>query len=309
MDDKFQKITDLVANVMEAYTAALFIADPLGENLALFRHSSLSKKIYSHCLLKSGDGLIGWVFLEQKKLLASNFERDTTTLKIYKKDEKIKSLMALPLASRKGVLFVDSKKSYSFSEEKEKIFMQLADIASTLIKDQEMIVESFFMGKALTAFSRIEEYLRFNTEPDLSRVAAMFEDGFKLSHLFIVIPGLLVFSHINGSGAQKSISTTHAFEFYSADGLLGWCLKNRKKIIKKRISANKQFLLKSDEEFGDINNFLGIPIINFGKKSGVLGVVRDKPMEDGLPFQEDMWSSKEIDIMEKIGKMLLHNMT
>ena len=88
-----QELIYMTSNVMEGYTVALFLnRDGDNENIYLHAYDSFCKEIVNDCFLQSGEGLIGWVYRQQKSVVANNFERDTSTLKIYKKDEKIKSL-------------------------------------------------------------------------------------------------------------------------------------------------------------------------------------------------------------------------
>ncbi|MEJ2689031.1 MAG: hypothetical protein P8130_03615, partial [Deltaproteobacteria bacterium] len=63
---------------------ALFVADKERENcLRLFYHDSFSKNINVNCTLDKGEGLISWVYREQKPLVVNNFDNDTSTLKFY----------------------------------------------------------------------------------------------------------------------------------------------------------------------------------------------------------------------------------
>ncbi len=137
--ESIRDIIFLVSNVMEGYSVALFVADKEGENcLRLFCYDSFSKNIEKDCRLEKGEGLIGWVYREQKPLVVNNFDNDTSTLRLYTKNEDIKSFMAVPLPYKKGVLCVDSKKSYVFTEEKEKIFKQISIVIAKNIKKIEI---------------------------------------------------------------------------------------------------------------------------------------------------------------------------
>ena len=134
---------ELISNIMETYTTTLFLAgDREGDTLFLHSFYSLGKNIKKNCKVMSGEGIIGWVYREQKSVLATYFDkRDATTLKFYELDEDIKSLIAIPLPEKYGVLCIDSKKSYVFTEEKEKILKQMAHILFSLMKVENEISE------------------------------------------------------------------------------------------------------------------------------------------------------------------------
>ena len=96
IENKLKNLIELISNVMEAYTAAIFINDGSGF-LNLFIYESFSRDIIKGVRIEEGKGIIGWVSREKKNVLAKHFERDTTTLKFYNRDEEIKSLLATPL--------------------------------------------------------------------------------------------------------------------------------------------------------------------------------------------------------------------
>ncbi len=132
-----KNLIDLVGNVTEAYTSALFLVDennPGQLNLEVYH--SLSNNIIPDASITFKQGLIGWVAKNERATHATNFDRDTTTLKFYSKDEKIKSFAAAPVfvgGRVVGVLSVDSKKQYLFTAKEIKILDDFAEAASGVI--------------------------------------------------------------------------------------------------------------------------------------------------------------------------------
>ena len=57
----------------------------------------------------------------------AQFDRDTRNLKLYLRDEGIKSFMAVPVGDA-GVLCVDSKRNYVFTEKNQKILQDFARV-------------------------------------------------------------------------------------------------------------------------------------------------------------------------------------
>ena len=122
----------MVANVYDAHTAALFIQQPHSNILELVAKESLSRQIVPDCIIRPGEGLLGWVARENRRLHITRFDRDTRTLGIYAKDVDIKALLAAPLPEGRGVLMVDSRNRHAFPEKKQKILEDFAAVARDL---------------------------------------------------------------------------------------------------------------------------------------------------------------------------------
>jgi signal transduction protein with GAF and PtsI domain len=118
-------LVELVSNVTEAYTTALFIADNQKRMLRLWRFYSLSDNVNKNATIPFGDGPIGLVAETKKDFdLAKFAERDTGLLKLYIKNESIKSFFAVPILDKDGVLegviAFDSKKNFVFANKDQK---------------------------------------------------------------------------------------------------------------------------------------------------------------------------------------------
>lgn len=137
LDEEILKIVRLAANVMDSFTSALFLVDEKrGDILRLKSHQSLSSSIIPSAEFPIGHGLVGWVAKTGKSTQASNFKGDSATLKFYGKDEEIKSFAASPVFEGDrviGVLCVDSKQNYVFTEKMGKILDGFAETLSGVI--------------------------------------------------------------------------------------------------------------------------------------------------------------------------------
>ncbi|MDA8163871.1 MAG: hypothetical protein M0017_02395 [Desulfobacteraceae bacterium] len=287
---KLSQYLDVVTNVMEAYTAALFtVADPQEKTLKIFSCRSFSKKIDPSCLLAPGEGFVSWVHREQKSVLVKNFDRSTTTLKFYREDEEIKSLLAVPLPDKEGVLYVDSKKSYRFTEEKEKICHQLAITALALIRGEQEEAEKRVVDNLLGLSDEMDELLGREGARE-----ALLRDGLEivsrrlgLDFAFFVVPEEVVHYCQPGARAGHYIHRTVPPSSFSRDGLLGWSIKNRKKIVREKISGAKSFVLNKEESLGPFANFVGVPLsLPGGTKKGGVGLIRPPAAT---------WHAREVD--------------
>jgi hypothetical protein len=90
---RINEFIELISNIMESYTTTLFLADDSdGGELTLYYFYSLSKNIKKDCKVQSGEGIIGWVFREQKSVLASYFDKRNE--KWISKEKKTISLLS-----------------------------------------------------------------------------------------------------------------------------------------------------------------------------------------------------------------------
>jgi hypothetical protein len=270
---------DLVCNVMEAYTAALFAVENEEEKIIkIFSYRSFSKNIDGECCLSPGEGFVSWVQREQKSVLVNHFERSTTTLKFYKQDEEIKSLLAVPLPEQEGVLYVDSKKSYRFTEEREKICRQMAVTALALIRAEREGAIKRVLDNMLSFSGEMDMLLlREQTREGLLREALeILGRRLDLDFAFFVVPEEIV--HYCQQGIRKGsyIHRTSPPVSFSRDGLLGWSIKNGKKIVREKIvPTTKSFVLHKEESLGPFANFVGVPLFLPGaKRKGGVGLIK-----------------------------------
>jgi diguanylate cyclase (GGDEF)-like protein len=132
--DIFSLVT-LVSNVMEAYSACLFLENKPRKIFQLTAVHSLSPHIISNASIKTGQGFMGWVLENNAPLSIDQFNKDTVVLGYYSRDEDIKSFMAAPLPTTmtRGALAVDGKKQWSFNNKSQKILAGFAQQFAYLV--------------------------------------------------------------------------------------------------------------------------------------------------------------------------------
>ena len=298
---RVQAFIDLVCNVMEAYTVALFLVDEKEEKgVKLYCCRSFSKQIDWDRRIFPGEGIVGWVYREQKPIPAHYFERSTTTLRFYKKNEEIKSLLAVPLPMGTGVLYVDTKRSYTFTEEKEKILSHMALTAFSLIESVKEKEETKKISKLLKISNDIDEILSKKGERKeiLVKGSEIIGKGMGLSTVLFVVPDHVVMCCEADAGIKKFNQREFGLNFFSYDGLLGWCIKREKKLVREKIIENRErsFILNKDESLGFFSNFLGIPMI-----------IPNTPLKGGLGLVKkgvERWEKREIDTVSQLAQRL-----
>lgn len=298
MEKKINSFIELISNIMEAYTVILFLADEKNKSvLHLSSYCSLSRSLKNKCTIVSGEGIVGWVLKENKPVLASHFDkRDATTLKFYKKDENIKSLLTIPLPEKYGVLYVDSKKSYIFTEEKEKILMQMSNVLFSVLKSEKEIKEKKLLEFLLTLSLNANELLSSNVNKNIfvEDFLNFFCDRLYLNSVIFVIEDEAVYwcSILK----KKSNFEKIKYDFFDKYGFAGWVLKNKKELYLDNISSSdKSFIINKKENSYDFNNFLGFPLFYKDKrKNGVICFVKRN---------KEKWIVKEKKTVEFISQL------
>ena len=118
----------IICSVFDAYSAVLFLPESEGEHkLASF--FSLGDRILSPEEADPGKGLAGWIARNRRPLLVPNFDQSKSRLGYYQSDEEknIKAFMGCPVPGG-GVLCVDSKRQYSFSDKDHKILQLFSEL-------------------------------------------------------------------------------------------------------------------------------------------------------------------------------------
>ncbi len=288
---------ELISNIMEAYTTCLFLAsEDDRESVTLFSSYSLSNNIKKKCTIKKGEGIIGWVLREQKSVVATYFDkRDATTLKFYDKNEEIKSFLAIPLPVKNGILCVDSKKSYIFTEEKEKILIQMSDILVSIIYSEQEIIEKNIINSLLSLSLDFDEIII------KTKIKKLFiKDFFYLliNKLDLYIGIFLIEDELINIGYCQNKNIIFKNIIYDKEidnsGFVNWIINNNKELfIEKTDKGNNFFVLNKNSKL-EFDNFLGFPINDKNNKKGVLLYIKKS---------NDIWTFKEKNTLKVLSNL------
>lgn len=125
----YKHVLALVCSVFDAYSAVLFLPEEDGKRHRLAASFSLGKNIHQDAVAMPGQGLVGVIIQNREPLLPTDFDLSRVNLGYYDPDseEHIKAFMGYPIPTG-GVLCVDSKRQYSFSEKDFKILQLFAEL-------------------------------------------------------------------------------------------------------------------------------------------------------------------------------------
>lgn len=283
------QLAGLIANVTEAYTVAIFLADESEKTLRVGGLHTLSRDFIQDSRIAYGAGLVGWTAENGVRISVCPFERDATTLLYYGRDQDLKSFIAVPILDRHdkllGVISCDSKKSYAFAKITEKILLDCAGQAATILG----LVKEVGSARKPTGRPRediltktLENLWDIDDEPGLLKFSA------NLPRELVKRDALVVMTTAEGGvgeGNFYSSSTESRIEHR----LLELVCKHKKVICGRRsVHALPVDDIKQ-------RSFLSVPFHALGREAGSLNLL-SKPY--------DAFSAGEIGALERIAKVV-----
>ena len=283
-DREIQGLIDIICNTTEAFTAALFLAPHADEPLTLHAWQSLSRNINKFVKIEPGDGLVGWVHKNGKAVNVNKFDRDTRNLLFYLIDESIKSFMAVPLPEINGVLVVDSKQRYVFTEKSQKILDQFGKALTEMYKRHRFLDGLSGVSEELEFKTELEETLvhRLGNEDIMDKVLGLIREfsGARAAFLTAVPPGDPERYFIIGSDSEVDIGLDRG-RFNLDHGLAGWIMLKRQalRLDRSRAEGKRSFVFDTEENLRDFPAFAGYPLVWGNKIRGGLMLVGTKAFE------------------------------
>ena len=265
-DNEIQGLIELVSNTTEAYTAALFLASENGQPLKIVAHQSLSRNINPQVLIGPGDGLIGWVSKNKKPVNVNKFDQDTRRLLFYRIDESIKSFMAVPLIEFDGVLAVDSKQRYVFTEKSQKILSQFGQVIEMALKRIQVNEEGRRRAEAMNFLNELEGTLYHPDQPAqyLRRTTSLLRKYVGADACFLA--GILPDDPEHYQLIAHDTHRTYRLRkdlFKTDRGLMGWVMRERMPLImeRARLGTDKSYIFYPEEPFHNFAAFAGLPLV------------------------------------------------
>ncbi len=291
------QLAGLIANVTEAYTAAIFLASdevlPGARNgqqsLSVEGVHTLSREFVHQAKIGFGRGLVGWTAENKVRISVCPFEHDATTLGYYHLDQDLKSFIAVPILNAKdellGVISCDSKKSYAFAKIAEKILVECAAQAASVI---ELVDRGHTKESKTRVVSNDSIDLALNTLRQFSSEDALLSAAAKLPADLISRDALVVMTTQEGGVGAGKFYTSSAEERIG-HRLLDLVCRHKKILCKER---SVHALPVDDIKH---RSFLSIPFHVLEKEAGSLNLL-SQPSQD--------FSTTEIIALEKVAVVL-----
>ena len=270
------ELVQLVSTATEAYTTAFFLADNQRQLLRLWSFYSLGDNVIAEASIPFGVGPIGLVAENMKPFDLTKFsERDSSLLRLYSRNEDIKSFFAVPVMrgdSLEGVLCIDSKKAFVFANKDQKLLAlfakQFADLVNNVRVKEFVDIEASdidylrrFCGEIASADS-VKSILKLTmdstvqlVECDSRFICLRMGDG---SGKYRVE---LVHSHRNVQGTV----------FSDQDGLAGRVIRGKDPLLLTNRKADfGSYVFTYAKSVGRVRSFLGVPLL---AGNDVLGLI------------------------------------
>ena len=274
-DIHIQSLIDIISNTTEAYSTVLFLKDGTRDSLVLYAYQSLSRNIDESVVIGPGEGLIGWVHKNGKPVNIDQFERDTRRLLFYRADESIKSFMAVPLPDHRGVLAVDSKQRYVFTEKNHKILHQFGQALGFALERLELAESGRRSESGHSFLVDLENVLNQSKRPSKSLASALElirrYSGASACFLAIASPMDQHRYYILEYDSEQNIRLPQN-GLSSDKGLAGWVMQKKQPLIleKARLDSEKSFIFFREEPIKNLATFAGFPCLWAGKLRGAL---------------------------------------
>jgi diguanylate cyclase (GGDEF)-like protein len=267
------ELIELTGNVSNAHTIALYKVDEDGETLVLRHHISLSLNFNIDTKVKFGEGPIGEVAKSKQPFIAEDFEKNSTKLSIYKKNENLKSFLAIPVISNdlEGVLVIDSKGSYSFPAKQQKIIAGLANQMAWQLNQEKQCSVKESLPKPL--FRDLISYCRFIAESQNKNIATERLTNVPSSILACDAHAVIWFdskeigkiSKFRGFNEDKANITIHL-----GKSLAGSCAKDQCPILLSNTANCRSTIFNINEEEELFSSLMAAPISFNNKLYGVV---------------------------------------
>jgi transcriptional regulator with GAF, ATPase, and Fis domain len=309
IDRQLNDITTLLSNCLDAYTAAVFVWDDRGKVLTLKAFHSLSKHVIPNVRFSPEDGgLIGWVAKKNQPLTVDHFDRDTKTLPYYQDDENIKTFLALPLEKQRGVLCVDSKRQYVFTNKDQKLLSGFVTIIGNVLGVERASHRQQLQRQLLTLWHRAEA-LPADTDDPVPYLTRLLESAcpYLQANGGVVAVPIKEGDFLQPVAVAGSVPTILLQSCRPVDqGIMGWIFQNRKSLIipKFRSRTRIPFLFGPKDGIGKIGALIGMPLAwEADEVGGVITFIRQT---------EASWSKEEISAITAVVRratLVLQNFT
>ncbi len=263
---------DLLANLTEAFTAAVFLKDHDNKYLYPVAWHSLSRSFRSDEPIRLGEGLVGYVAKHGVPVDVDRYQQSSEATGLYSADEGIKAFVGVPMGEM-GVLVVDTKTRQIFGEREKKTIKDFAVFMGQMIVQQEAMAREALYGRILDLMYEVENAaLSFSDSRQLYAEildAGRRFTGLSMSFLCLLHPGRkqFVVEAVDG----PSVSTLRGRSFPVSQGLVGWVLKEAKPLTQSRMRPlqGKSYLITPEEPLRGYNAFIGVPLLAWRRLVGV----------------------------------------
>ncbi len=264
------RISQLIFNIYEAFTVALYMREK--DMLRCISSVTFARSFDQKRTIPIESTLPGWVIKHNVPLIIPNFDKDEDSLGYYGGNEGIKSFMGYPMDTD-GVIIVDSKKKYVFTDKEKKILASFASLIREEIEKEEKAVHAEETIDELHAERRIMNLLsavntsRASTQDVLVEILGLAGGSF--CFIGIEKKGRPAIQYVAGIDARDMIKKE-----CHAGSIASIVLEGGHELLLPHDSAylREKPLFFPNEPF-KARQFFGFPLITEDTTFGILGFI------------------------------------
>ena len=263
LEKDLNSLAQLISNLTESYTTAIFSFSPSTNTLDLAGLQTLSRDFVYTVKVPLNSSLIGWCASNKAKISVSPFDHDSSTLLYYTCDQGLKSFIAIPILDAKknllGVIACDSKKNYAFAKVTEKILEECSTHAARYFALHADLHEYKEVKTVdATALEQCFSNIRLaQSEEDLFKRATQISKDLVQREALAIIT-----TPHNGNDGQIYLGKNTAQSIISHRLLETICQH------KKILCAERSVHSKAASESLDNRSFLSVPFHSLHKEAG-----------------------------------------
>lgn len=264
----YQPVVSLLSNILEAYTTAFFIFDPRNRRLDVAAMQSLSKFIPpSVSLPLEQSGILSQVQKVGQVIHLDKLHEATSSLTLtmpfYREGEShIKGLFATPVADGAGVLYVDTKYGWGFSDKQQKWIREIGDMLGNILKEREDAVQHGNYARIFDAWNRLDDIvlkghsIESYCESFVSELAQLLQADY--GFLALKEQQKKTFRLLSCTPNTPRSIVNQSFQ--SKQGLIGWVFQNEKNLLIIRLNPDTpdHFLFSPSENLPHQGTLWGI---------------------------------------------------
>jgi signal transduction protein with GAF and PtsI domain len=269
---ELQLVVELLANLTEAHTAALFLRSPGENHFYVAAHHTLAHSFKRHVSIEPGEGVVGYVAKHRVPVDVDRYKQDATATGLYEDDEGVKAFVAMPVGEN-GVLVVDTKARRIFGEREKKAVRDMARFLESLLRVQATCAREALYGRILDLLYDVENAALGYKDPKSFYAEALDAGrrytGLTMGVLCQLLPGSKQFSVTAVQG--PAMSPMRGRSFPVSQGLIGWVIRENRPLTHSRVRPmkGKSYLISPDEPTKGYNAFIGVPLYAWKRVIGV----------------------------------------
>jgi len=269
------KILGIICSVFDAYSAVLFLPNKKQECCQITESFSLGDKVILSASILPGKGLVGWISKNNQPLLVPNFDQRQSYLGYYddKEEASIKAFMGCPIPSG-GVLCVDSKRQYSFSDKDHKILQLFSELIAIQFPAKDSKIKLEEVPKYFKQMEKIQN-LRFSYKRwplFLHNFLLILEEttGFSYCAFASVYPDGEGYN-IEGESSPLIIDGNDTVGLPINSGIVGWVFRDGQPIFTSGTGTSPTALLFGKlQNVPDFKTIICLPVIINKSTRGVV---------------------------------------